>query len=62
MTLNRIIFEITTWWRKRSLYRACPRLRALTMAEQKAKASHKATRHFEREKQRVMNDLLRGGI
>lgn len=61
-SIDRIIFDILTWWRKRHLYRACPRLHALTMAEKKAKASHKPTRKIDIERRKLMADLLKGGV
>lgn len=62
--MNHIIRRICSWWQARTarnrLYRANPALRVIDAKITDARRRHKPVRELERDKARVLNDMLRG--
>lgn len=57
--LDRWISEICDWIKSSRLERACPELKRLKRAEEKARRKHKAVRHIQARREKVMLELLR---
>jgi hypothetical protein len=62
--MNRVIRRICSWWQAKTsrnrLYRANPALRAIDAKISDARRRHKPVRALERDKARLVTNMLRG--
>lgn len=58
--IRKVLHAFLTWRTKQKLYRACPEMREIDRSIQEAKRRHEKHSHYERAKQAMVLDMLKG--